>query len=144
MFPQNKHRDVLAALKNDAATDLFSLSAFDLSEAIIKADVKTVLSFLYHRDCVDVQPLALVALLLNNYKKIAMVVLNSGITAEVIGISMKQYNAIKYYNKDKSEQSLVKSLAFLTELDSKLKLGKLDLSNDKFIDYIICNMFSIL
>jgi hypothetical protein len=97
---------MLAVLKNDVATDLFSLSAFDLSEAIIKADVKTVLSFLHHRDCVDVQPLALVALLLNNYKKIAMVVLNSGITAEVIGISPKQYNAIKYYYKGYTQEQL--------------------------------------
>lgn len=141
MFPQHKHREILAALKNDAATDLFNLSAFDLSEAIIKADIKTVLGFLHHRDCVYVQPLALVALLLNNYKKIAMVVLNSGITAEVMGISMKQYNAIKYYYRGYTQEQLQFIIQFLTAIDFKLKNGELELNKDAFIDYIIVNVF---
>ena len=143
-LPAQKQSEALRLQASSKYSDLYFIDSFSLSNLLINKSFTDISEYLRHKDVCDISPIGLVGLLIGNIKKILYVNFNSGLSAEQLGITQKQYNAIKYYNKDKSEQSLVKSLAFLTELDSKLKLGKLDLSNDKFIDYIICNMFSIL
>lgn len=143
IFEQVERMSIFVSLKNDRLTDWFSFSIFELSNAILVKDFLTISKCLYYINNCDFEPLGLVTILLNNYKKILFVNHNSGVSPDVLGITQKQYNAIRYYYKDYSQNRLYKLIQFLTSIDLQLKQGKLELSKGYFLDYIICNILQI-
>lgn len=144
LFDPVQHRRILYALKTQPNTDLYTTSAFALSEAIIKNDKRQILGYLHHRQAFDLEPLALVSLLLNNYKKIAWVVLNSGVTPAALGLSQKQYNAIAYYYKHYKHEQILPIIQFLSAIDFRLRSGQLEVDKQYLVDYIFCKVFEFI
>lgn len=142
LYSGNKQREILNDLKYDESSDLYKISSFTLSEAIIKRNKLVISDYLKHVDVVDIDPFSLVGLLVSNYKKILFINFNGGVTAEQLKMTPKQVNAIKYYYRDILEETAVNSLKFLTGLDKKLKLGKLDLEKKELIEFIICSILN--
>lgn len=142
LFPSSVQQSVLAELKFEKESDLYSITLFNLSEAILKKDIITIVNYLSHKSICDFDAFALIGLLLSTFKKVLFVNFNSGLTAEQLGLSLKQYNAIKFYYKTFSKDYVENSITFLTALDEKIKTGKLDIPKDNLLDYIICNVVS--
>ena len=143
IFESAKRMAIFTALKNDRLTDWFSFSIFELSNAILTKDFLTIGKCLYYVNNCDFEPMGLVTILLNNYKKILFVNHNSGVSLNTLGITQKQYNAIKYYYKDYSQDKLYRLIQFLTSIDLQLKQCKLELSKEYFLYYIISNILQI-
>ena len=55
-------------------------------------------------------------------------------------MNQKQFNAIRYNCGKYTASQLLNIFDFLTMIDYKLKSGKLQFTDNQFIDYIICNI----
>lgn len=142
LYSNDKQREILNELKYDESTDLYKISTFTLSEAILKRNTLVISDYLQHINVADIDPFSLVGLLVSNYKKILFINFNSGLTAEQLKMTPKQINAIKYYYKNISESTVVNSLKFLTNLDKQIKLGNLDMPKKELIEFIICSLLN--
>lgn len=121
---------------NDVFSDLSSNTVFDLSNALITRDKVKLSNVLRDIKNIDCEPFQLMALLINNFRNIIHIQLGNNKPPEAIGISPKQYWAIKkysigYYEADK----LVKIFKELTAFDKTIKNGSLD---PKYVIDLIC------
>lgn len=122
--------------------DVSNFNVFDITNAIVKRD-KAALSNIYKEiDSIDVDSFGFISILITNFKHIIDIQLAKNATAESVGVSGKQFWAIKnyscgYYNR----KELMEIYSFLNGLDYKIKTGELDTSI--LIDYIICKILTI-
>ena len=129
-------------IKSQLYVDVSNYNVFDLTNAIIRRD-KISISNIYHDlDFIDVEPIGLITLLLNNFRHIIDVQLARNATAESVGVSEKQFWAIKNYSCGYySKQELMKIYSMLTDIDYQIKSGQLDTTI--LVDYIICKIMSL-
>ena len=126
-------------LDEDSFKDITSLNIWDLSNAILKKDregVKRVLEVIQY---IDVEPIGLLTVLYNNFKRVINIQMNPGCTAQELGISDKQLYAIKknncgYY----SIKRLIEIFEMLTDMEYKFKYG--GLAQNRLVDYMICKI----
>lgn len=119
--------------------EITSLNIWDLSNSILKKDrnmVKKVLEIIQY---IDVEPLGLLTVLYNNFKRVINIQMNPGCTAQDLNISDKQFYAIKknncgYYSNSK----LVEIFKLLTDLEYKFKFD--GLPRNMLIDYMVCKI----
>lgn len=129
-------------LSDNMYSDLSKHSIFDISNAIIRKDISTLVKLYKQIDNIDCEPLGLVTTLYNNFKNIVNIQLSKNPTAQSCGLSDKQFWAIKkyscgYYTSDE----LTKILCFLTDIDKRIKTGEIFTDNrltDYVISHIIC------
>lgn len=122
--------------------DLTNFNIFNLTNAIMKRDVQSVHDILAEIQNMDVDPFGLLTILYNSFKNLIKVQLTSNPTAESLGISPKQFSAIKYNNVGRfSTEGLNTIIEFLTNIDFRIKNG--DLPTDILIEYIITTILSI-
>lgn len=129
-------------IKNQLFVDVSNFNIFDVTNAIIKRDKITLSNIYKEINNIDIDPYGFITVLIKNFRQIIDVQLAKNATAESVGVSSKQFWAIKnyscgYYNKDE----LVNIFKFLNSLDYKIKSGEIDTS--LLIDYIICKIFSL-
>lgn len=139
IFDIEDQKNIFDELNNDNMyEDLNSLTIFSFTNAIIRHDKIKAAEILKEIKNIDIEPVGLVTILYKNFKNILNIQMNSRATPELLGISPKQFNAIKrncnVYNNDK----LIKIFNLLTTIDYKLKSGLLD--NNKIIEYLIVNI----
>lgn len=120
-------------------SDLTAFTMFNLTNSIGKRDVNEIKSILYSIGSIDVDAYGLTTVLLKDFKN-TLGIQTTTYSFEKLGLTQKQYNAIKYYNCNKySTQKLLNCYKFLLEYDSKLKDGVYQNVNS-MIDYIICKV----
>lgn len=140
LFNKNEQADVFNLLKNDGEfNSITSLNIWDLSNGILKRDRELVQKVLEVIDYIDVEPIGLLTVLYNNFRRVIDIQTNPRAIAKDLGISDKQLYAIKknncgYYSKDE----LVRIFKLLTSLEYKYKFEGLSLNN--LIDYMVCNI----
>ena len=142
IFNINEQKEILSEIRYEPTTDLYSQNLFDFAEAVVKKDVLTITDYFLHKDACNFDTFALIGLLLKTFKKILFVNFKSGLTAEQLGLTTKQYSAVQYYYKALSKDYIENSVKFLTKIDERIKTGKLDIQKDNLIDYIVCNIVS--
>lgn len=131
--------------KENAFEDLTPTSVFDLTTAILKQDISSVKSMLKNIRYTDIEGITLNTILRRNVKNIIDIQMSSKSTADSVGISAKQYTAIKYnYVNRYSDSVWINLFDFLTNVDINLKMGKLDLKGNQFIEYIVLNSLRIM
>lgn len=118
---------------------LSSITIWDLSNSILKKDLKTVKEVLRVIEYVDIDPLGLAKVLLNNFRNILNIQLNPMCKAKDVNMSDKQFFVVKkynigYYNRDQ----LIHIMKVLTNVEYMFKYGELPLS--MLIDYLICEV----
>lgn len=118
--------------------DLNSFDIFNLTNAIMKKDYKTISDILKSIEFIDVEPVGLITILYNNIKNVINIQLDPMASADKLGMNPKQFNAIKYNCGRYTSGQLLNMFNFITSLDSRLKGGKLQLTDKQFIDYIVC------
>ena len=128
---------------NELSDQLFfrpDYQIFDLTNAILQRDVNRLK--VYYQQNVDIDTFAFMALLLKNFKQVIDVQLSKNASAESLGISGKQFWAIKKYNCYKYTQAeLVYIYKLLTSIDLRIKTGQIDVSTVK--DYVIFSIISL-
>ena len=114
---------------------------FDLVNALIKRDKKALASFI--ESGTEVDPFPLLAILLKNVRSVIDIQLAKNATAESLGMSSKQFWAIsKYSCNHYNREELLYLYNVLTQIDSKIKAGDVDVSN--VVNYIISNFLKFM
>ena len=123
----NKFDDIRYQLLYDEESVIF-----DLVNALVKRDKEALKKV----NLSNVEPFGLLALLIKNFKQVIDIQLAKNATAESLGISGKQFWAIRNYSCGKyAREDLLYIYKFLTDIDLKIKTGKLDTAI--MVDYII-------
>ena len=138
LFPASEQRSVLDAIRFSPDSDLYSVSIFDLADAIIRNNKPFVLDFLRHKN-INFDLMQIVGATLQKVKNIILVTQNSGKTASEIGINDKYMYRLRKDWNGFPESRLKALLEFLSSIDLKLKTGSLDMSKEAQIDYLIAN-----
>ena len=138
LFPVPEQRSVLDAIRFSPDSDLYSVSIFDLADAIIRNNKPFVLEFLSHKN-LNFDLMQIVGATLQKVKNIILVTQNSGKTASEIGINDKYMYRLRKDWNGFPESRLKALLEFLSSIDLKLKTGSLDMSKEAQIDYLIAN-----
>ena len=138
LFPVPEQRSVLDAIRFSPDSDLYSVSIFDLADAIIRNNKPFVLDFLRHKN-INFDLMQIVGAMLQKVKNIILVTQNSGKTASEIGINDKYMYRLRKDWNGFPESRLKALLEFLSSIDLKLKTGALDMSKEAQIDYLIAN-----
>lgn len=140
LFDTEKQNAVADALLNAKNTDLFNMDFLVFVDAILNKDRFSVYKVLCHKDCCDIDPIALTNVLLSKFKNILFVKYNSGRSNSELEISDKYAWVIKNKINNWSERELKKNIDFLSSIDSRLKFGLLDVDKNYMLDYICCRL----
>ena len=122
-------------IQEGAFSDLTNYSIFHLTNAIQIKDIDTINKIL--SSSIEIEPLALISLLYQNFKKILLVWFDRNPTPENTGLKSNQIWAIRNLPKNYNKNQLVKIFKFLTSLDLELKKGNLPGMDKDLISYII-------
>jgi len=141
LFDKDEKNIILSQLLTARGTDLYYRTIFDAKNALLKADLFQLSDLIEHKDSVDMDALALTALLLNEYKRNLLLRFNSSTTPEQLGIDKKQVYFIKN-NCKLNEVQLCEKIEFLSSIDYKLKAGKLDMDKDQLLTYLISHILA--
>ena len=140
IFEAPQRQKIFNQIIFDDSSDLYKIETYTLVDYIVKNDRGNVLNFIKHKQFLDVNPFGLVTLLLRKYLQILYIRSDSGLTSysqvnmtpQIVNITKKYYSGIML-------ERLMQAIQFLSGLDSKIKLGQLDMSNDQLLDYILCH-----
>ena len=139
IFEEQDRMTMFLALNNDGCyNDLNNFNVFNLINSITKKEYNNVISILKIRDSIDLEPVGLVTLLTRQFKNIIDIQMGSNPTPDKLGLSPKQFNAIRYQCGKYNSERLIYIYDLLTKIDYRLKSGLLD--SNKIIDYVICNI----
>ena len=140
IFDSSQQKFIFDSLLDDHQFDsITNLTIWDLSNAIIKKDIKSLKSILKIIKYIDISPLGLSSVLYNNFKTIMSIQLNPLVTAKDLNISDKQFFVIKKYNCGfYTNDQLIKIISMLTNIEYLYKYN--ELPTDYLIDYIICSI----
>ncbi len=141
MFPRFQQKDIFMQIYYQQGSDLFAIGDYDLINAITANNKAFVKDLLLHRGSVILEPLSINNQALNKFKKILFVNQNSGLKSfESVGIGAAEASGIRRYYNSISLDKLATVIKFLSATDLKLKSGKLDMTKDQLVDYILCNI----
>lgn len=134
IFPKGSQQVIMLELSGgEGYVDLHTLTAFQLVEAVTHKDLDTIAE--YFTEQVDFNVLGLIGLLIRNFQQILNVQINPRSTPESLGMNYKQYKAVQSSCGFYSNEQLIEIYDFLVNLDRRIKLGQLEVSNLK--DYVI-------
>lgn len=123
--------------------DMNGRKIYDITNAITGRNTYKLSKVLEDIDNMDVESYGLVTILKKAFKNILCIQTNPNVTAEELGISVKQFEFIKKVECGRfPRDKLLDTYKFLVDYDYKLKNGELDMSKDRQIDYIICKVLS--
>jgi len=117
-------------------------SPFPLVNAIVKNDKASVGALLNAYLNTQSEAYALVSILRNNFKDVCSVQMDSSATSEKLGMNPKKFSAIRYSCNKFSNDKLIDAIEYLSSFDWQLKTGRLDLSRERQIDYVVCKIMS--
>lgn len=142
LFSKKERDSVFEMFANDGMfSDLSDLVVFDLTNAIIKRDVKAVGEVLEDIKNFDCEPLGVNTILVNSFRNILSIQLSVNPTAEKLNMKSNQFYALKkscgYYSKEQ----LIKIYDIVTSAEYQMKNGYI--SNDKLIEYMIVKILSV-
>lgn len=142
IFQSVERRYVFDELVHDGEfDDLTQFGIFNYTGAIIAKDYNTLFKIYQEIDSVDINEFGLLKILLQNFKNLLMVQLNSNPTPENTGLESKQLWAVKKQPKMYSPEQLVQVFQFLSDIDRQVKNG--ELPTEIMRDYILIKILSI-
>lgn len=140
IFNKEARKEVFSNVRYDKNSDLYTLDLFAIVNAIVDGDNRALYEFLSHKDFNTLEPIVLSNRVLSSLKNILLVSTNMTATAEELGISQAQLNFIKRKYGGRLQVDLIRrKIAFLTNIDLKLKTSQLELSKEAMLSYIIAN-----
>lgn len=122
--------------------DLSTYSIFDFSNAIIKKDINSLKNIYRELEKIDVEPMGLLTVLLNNFRNIMKIQLANNPTAESCGMKSGQFWAIRHQCGIYTKEQLLKIFDFLTNIDKQIKTGNMPV-NSFLIDYVVITILTM-
>ena len=143
VFEKGMQKLIFNQMLEDGQFDINeSLTLWDLSNAIIKKDIKMIREIMKIVKYLDISPFGLTTTLLNNFNIILNIQTNSRCTAKDVGVSDKQFFVIKKYNIGYySEKQLLNILKVLSSVEYMFKFDEFPL--ELVIDYIVCEALGV-
>ena len=141
IYPKEEQQKIFDYLYDSGEYSTISnLTIFDLSNAIMRKDPKLALEVLKVFPYIDSKPeIWLLSILLNNFKKVIDIQLNPFASAADLGMSDKQYYAVKKNNIGVySNKELIDIYKELTNVEYQYKFEGLPVSS--VVDYLICRI----
>lgn len=152
LFNQPLQKVIFKEINNENGyLDLNPTTIFNFTNALMKKDLNSIKMILSDLENIDIEATGLVTIMIKQIKNLIDIQINPKNTASSLGMTPKQYNAIKYnVGKFKNDQ-LINMFEFLTEIDYRLKSGELSLDetsdgsvrNHKLIDYITLRLLNL-
>lgn len=141
-FPVGSQKEIFRQINADNGyCDLTDLNIFNFTDALILHDMQKVISMMKEMELIDIEPLAVVTILLKKFKQLLAVKTNNQSYIKELKMSDKQVWYLRSNQASKfSEGKLINNIEFLTGIDYKIKSGNLDLSRDNLLSYITCNL----
>lgn len=139
---QNTYQNSLfnQMIEDNQFSDISSYTIYSFTDALIIRDLNKLKDILMEIKNIDINPVGLVTVLYNNIKNIINIQLGKNPTAESLGLKPKQFIALKYRINKYSNSALLNIFKLLTEVDFKLKTGKLPV--DLIIDYLYLHILN--
>ena len=129
-------------LEDQLFVDSTEYTVFDISNSLLRRDFNGLEKIKYNLNVIDVDPFGLLAILLKNFRYVIDIQLAKNSTPEYVGVSSKQFWAIKNYSCGHyTKDELVYIYKLLLSIDNKIKSG--DIPINMVIDYIICKILLI-
>lgn len=124
-------------IKDQLYVDSTENSIFDLTNCVIRRDLNSLKTI--NLDVLDIDVFGFIKILLNNFRYVIDIQLAINPTPEYVGVSSKQFWAIKKYSCNfYSKEELVSIYRFLLTIGEKIKSGYI--SSSIAIDYILCKI----
>ena len=139
-FPEKERQSMFEAYVSEGQSDLFTYNIFDLQKNIALNKLGQVKPIMQHFATLDLDPIGLNSLLLTLFKKILYINFKSGATLEQLNVKPAAAHYIQADYCGLSFSRVANAIKFLSATDYKLKSGLLDLSKERMLDYIICNL----
>ena len=118
-----------------------ALNVFNITNAVTSKDKNALINALKEIKSFDAEPLGVVTLLYQGFKKLILVWLASNPTPDTTGLKSNVIYAINKSPRVFNKNQLLNIYQFLNSIDKKLKTGNLcDISH--LIDYVICKIFT--
>jgi len=142
LFPTGSQKEIFKQLKEDNVySDLTDLNIFNFTDSLILHDMPKVIGMMKQMELIDIEPLAVVTILLKKFKQLLAVKTNNQQYIKNLNMSSKQVWFLKNNQVNRfTENKLISNIEFLTGIDYQLKCGNLDLSRDNLLSYITCNL----
>lgn len=125
-------------IREGAFEDLTQFNIFNFTNALQARDIESLKNLL--GSSLEIEPMSLISLLYQNFRKMISVWLDQNPTPESTGLKSNQIWAIRNIPRNYNRQQLINIFKFLTSLDSELKQG--NLPNEVLTDYIVCKIIS--
>lgn len=142
IFPPGSQKQVFMQLNADNGyCDLTDLNIFNFTEALINKDYQSMCSMIPDMEIIDIEPLAVVTILIKKFKQILALQTNNQNYIKELKMSDKQVWFLKKNQCGKfTDKKLIDNIEFLTNIDYEIKSGNLDLTRSNLLSYIICNL----
>ena len=134
--------NIYPIIKPQLYTDESEFTVFDLANSLLKHDIATISKILKDIDNIDIDVFGLLKILLTNFKRVIDIQLSKNPSAQSLGITDKQFWAIKKYSCGiYTRNQLLEIYLFLTECDFYIKSGYIDVS--MLLNYIVLKILCI-
>ena len=144
LFDKQSQVEVLNQLRFAENTDLYQPAiGYKFAEALISNDLTQILSYFKHQAICNYEPMAIVATTLSSLKKAVLVNFNCGKPLTLFGIEPKVAGAVGRAYKNLRLSKAIAMIDFLSNIESGLRTGELDMSSEELMEYIICHVMAM-
>ena len=141
LFGESERKHLFEELVEDGAfNDLSANTIFNFTNAILKRDYQSLKLIYEEIDNIDVNDFGLLTILYNNFLNVISIQMGVNPTAESLGMSWGQFNAIKHSCGYYSGNQLVNILKLLSDIDRRIKSG--EFPTNIMRDYLILSILS--
>lgn len=137
LFSENERKFLFSDMKYQGAfSDLSVYNVFNITNAVTSKDINNLINALKEIKSFDAEPLGIVTLLYQGFRKLIQVWLAKNPTPDNTGLKSNVIYALNKAPRVYSKEQLLNCFLMLTEIDKQLKSGKIEIN--WIIDYVIC------
>lgn len=142
LFESSERKYIFDDMKFQGAfRDVSTFNVFNITNSVTSKDYTTLVDALREIKSFDAEPLGIVTLLAQGFRKLIQVLLSSNPTPESTGLKSNVIYAIRKSPRVYTSKQMIDCFLFLTDIDRMLKVGMID--TKWLVDYVICKVLTI-
>jgi hypothetical protein len=118
-------------------------TVYSMANSLLTRDIKELSEIMVKINTSNIDAMSLVGTLHRSLKDIIDVKLLSSSTPESLKMTTDKFEAIQNKYLNVSGIKIINMFEFITSIDYKLKSGLLPPSDNRLLDYVVCNMLAI-
>jgi DNA polymerase III delta subunit len=141
VFGEKERKHLFEEMVEDGAfNDLSANTIFNFTNAVLKKDYQSLKLIYEEIENIDVNDFGLLTILYNNFMNVINIQLGINPTADSLGMSYGQFNAIKHNCGYYSGNQLINIMKLISDMDRKIKVG--EFPTNIMRDYLILSILS--